>query len=453
MSIDEQVPTPHEDDPTVVAMAQAIGAQLRALPADDVRALHVRRAAAEAGAPSDRAPADVLGAATTAPARGPAGPGTGALGRPRTRTVRRLLPASALALVAVLAVVTWATQPSRDLPVIALGGAGAPMDAQADKSLSREAAVASDAPMTSMMWIAVDYEFILEDGARLAAGTGPAWRFAPPSDASAAAALLTSRFGLPTAVPSEWDPSTLVAQSADGASVTLMPTGDWYFGAAPDERMQWRCPEILPEARPDAPAQDGELTILPADGYECQPPPPATGVPTAAEARSLAIALFEGLGITGVRLEEPYVDEWSASVWGLVAVDGAPSDLGLYVGAGFGGDGRLQFANGSFARPVALGDYPTVSSEDALERLRAQLDPDLDAGGPVARPYPADIAPEGESETERQQVTVRLVAVDLVAQFAWTREGEMVLVPHYRFRDADGGEWWVVAIADRYLEG
>ena len=58
-----------------------------------------------------------------------------------------------------------------------------------------------------------------------------------------------------------------------------------------------------------------------------------------------------------------------------------------------------------------------------------------------------------EVPVERERITVRLVAADLIVQYAWTREGEMVLVPHYRFRDADGGEWWVLAIADRYLEG
>jgi hypothetical protein len=72
----------------------------------------------------------------------------------------------------------------------------------------------------------------------------------------------------------------------------------------------------------------------------------------------------------------------------------------------------------------------------------------------VARPAVSlEICHTGEVPVERERITVRLVAADLIVQYAWTREGEMVLVPHYRFRDADGGEWWVLAIADRYLEG
>ncbi len=446
MSIDEQRPT--AEDPRAIALAQAIGAQLRRPPHDDVRAQHVQRAAAAVSsatgdARDDRAPAGVLAAP----------PGTSRPGR--RRALRRLVPVSALALLAVVALATTLTQPSRDLPVIALGGGGVGAAMGGDAAMSREAAAASDAPMTSMMWIAVDYEFILEDGARLAAGTGPAWRFVAPSDRTGLAERLVSRFGLPTAVPSEWDPAALVSQTADGASFALMPDGEWYFSAAPDPRLEWRCPEFVPQAPP----AEGGITILPS--IECEPPPPAVGVPTASQAEALATALFAELGITGIRFQDTYVDDWSASVWGLIGVEGAPRDVGQYFGAGFGANGDLRYANGTFARPVRLGDYPTVGTEVALERLRVQMDPD--AGGAIARPYPApaDIepdlsdgrAPMGEVPVERERITVRLVAADLIVQHAWTREGELVLVPHYRFRDADGGEWWVLAIADRYLEG
>jgi len=446
MSIEEQPLIP--DDPKVLALAEAIGAQLRKPPHDEVRAQHVQRAAAAVGsatvdAGGDRAPAGVLATPT-----GTSRPG-------RRRALRRLVPVSALSLLAVVALVTTFTQPSRDLPVIALGGGGVGAPMGGDAAMSREAGAASDAPMTSMMWIAIDYEFILEDGARLAAGTGPAWRFVAPSDRIGLAERLASRLGLPTAVPSEWDPATLVSQTTDGASFALMPNGEWYFSAAPDPRLEWRCPEFVPPAPP----AEGEITTLPS--FECEPPPPAVGVPTASQAEALATALFAGLGITGIRFQDTYVDDWSASVWGLIGVEGAPRDVGQYFGAGFGANGSLRYANGTFARPVRLGDYPTVGTEVALERLRVQMDPD--AGGAIARPYPApaDIepgrsdgsTPAPDAAMEREQVTVRLVAADLIVQYAWTREGEMVLVPHYRFRDADGGEWWVLAIADRYLEG
>jgi hypothetical protein len=33
----------------------------------------------------------------------------------------------------------------------------------------------------------------------------------------------------------------------------------------------------------------------------------------------------------------------------------------------------------------------------------------------------------------------------------WTVSGEMLLLPHLRLTDADGGWWLVVAVSDRYL--
>jgi hypothetical protein len=477
MDIDPTTSTPHDGpedgdalDVVALELARALGAQLRVPPTEALRAAHVRSAAAAAAAATggpqasdghqeDRA---AVGAITDVPG--------GASRRPAARgrtggaraTRRRAIPTAAMALLAVVAVVTTLVGRSGpDLPVIALGG-GAPMTT-GDATMSREAASASDMPAVGMIWIPVDYTFVLEDGARVPAGTGGAWRFAPPADLAASAARLTARFGMPPAVPSEWDPAALTSQTSAGATLTLLPSGEWYFSAAPDPAMEWRCPEgepdIAPEPAPDVRPGEGEISILPA--FECEPPPPAVGVPSIAEARRLADALFAELGMTGIRFEDPYADDWSVNLWGLVPVPGAARDVGQYAGVAFGGSGRILFANGSLARPVALGAYPTVSSEVALDRLRAQL---AVTDAPSARPFEGEL-PGGDAATssddrstpgaaeERQQVTVRLVGVELVTQYAWSREGEMLLVPHYRFRDADGGEWWVIAIADRYLEG
>lgn len=456
VSMEPQTPGPSEADsdeldPVAVELARALGAQLRVPPSEAARRVHVADAAAAAAAGSsvipDRAAADVLADSAARRSQRPGG-----RGRPGgTRTARRrVVPAAAMVLLVLVAgVSTWVGRSGTDLPIIALGGAGAAAAmGAADAGMSREAAGAADAPMVDMIWIPVDYTFVLEDSARLPAGTGRAWAFAPPADLAASAALLAARFGMPALVPSEWDATTLQSQTPEGASLALMATGEWYFGAAPHEDMQWRCPEVAIDAAQDAPTGEGGISVLPA--YECVPPPPAVGVPSAAEARDLASALFAELGVSGIRFEDASVDDWSVNVWGLVPVEGAPRDVGQYFGIGFGGRGSILFANGTFARPVALGDYPTIGAEDALERLRAQMD--VSAGGPTARPYPADLAPSDVPE-ERQQVTVRMVTAELFTQFAWTQDGQMILVPHYRFRDADGGEWWVVAVAERYLTG
>jgi hypothetical protein len=441
------------DDAALLALAQAIGARLRVLPEAGLMAQHIERAAeaarrgTESGAGThsgpDRAPASESDASG-----GDAGRRPGAA-RPGGRAGRLRRLQSSLAAIAVLVagIATWVSSSRDDLPMIALGSmSGASAAAPGDAAMSREADVAADQPAVGFLWMPTDYTFILEESARVAAGTAPAWRFAAPGDLAALAERLSARFGLPALAPSEWDPATLTVTS-DAGSLTLSPTGEWYFGAAYDPAMEWRCPAD------DEPAR------------ECEPPPPAVGVPSTEEARRLAAALFDELGIGGVRLEDAFVDAWTASVWGLIGVEGAPRDVGLSVGAGFGGDGRIQYANGSFARAVGLGDYPTVSSEAALERFRLQLA--RDSG--TAQPYPADgpaadgprqdgasvlPAPGDDVErqdVERQQVTVRLVSAEVVLQFVWTADQQMILAPHYRFRDTDGGEWWVIAVEDRYL--
>jgi len=465
-------------DPALLALAEAIGACLRDLPDEELAAQHVRRAADAVRAASSPGVGSPTG--THRAVMPPARTGEQHMQRPRTHRVRGALRASrslqrgVLALAVLVAggavVEAWSSRSTDDLPLIALGpGPGLAAEASGDAS-SRESALAFGEPGIGLIWTPVDYLFILEDTARVAAGSSPAWAFVAPTDLTAIAVGLSGRLGLPALVPSEWDPATLTVTTDDG-SLTLMPSGEWYFSAAIDDSMGWRCPELDASATSSATSPDG-VTSLPA--FECEPPAPARGVPGADEARGLALALFDELGIADVRLLDVSVDDWTVHIWGLVEVAGAPQDVGPYVGVGFGADGRIVYANGTFSRPRSLGDYPTVSSEVALERLREKMAP----GGDAVQPYPATgAAKEGQVEggieggtiepdwpdtgpalppemapgSERQQVTVRIVAAELAVQYVWTASEQMILAPHYRFRAADGGEWWVIAVEDRYL--
>jgi hypothetical protein len=65
---------------------------------------------------------------------------------------------------------------------------------------------------------------------------------------------------------------------------------------------------------------------------------------------------------------------------------------------------------------------------------------------PTPEPLPG---PDGEVEIETRQV--RIVAISITYSWTWTADEQMVLVPHFVLTDADGGEWWIVGIADRYL--
>jgi len=100
-------------------------------------------------------------------------------------------------------------------------------------------------------------------------------------------------------------------------------------------------------------------------------------------------------------------------------------------------------------RPVSDGDGATVDPDGDT------VDEDAGVGGdtpitilPVPEPMPG---PDGELEIETRRA--RIVAITITYSWTWTADEQMILAPHFVLTDADGGEWWIVAIADRYLAG
>lgn len=363
------------------------------------------------------------------------------------------------------------------------GGSAAPMGDTGAAAGASRMAESGDAA-TSMWWTPTRYRFVLADGVGHPAGTGPAWRLVPPADRAAAAARIAAEFGLPDPVTPEWDPEALQSNGEDGSSLWFSGAGDWYYSAAYDESLSWICPELPPATSDPA---DGAATDAVELG-ECTPPPPLDGVPDDATARSLATELLGRLGHTQIRITSVNVDEWSAWVSAELTEEGVPAESGLMVGVGFGGEGRVTSAHGTTARVESLGAYPTIDAVEALVRLEQELSAWLD-GGPVARPLPApaddagsiaDESPAGDPEsreddtpvtilptpesppgppTEPQdlpepvEATVTIVAVEPITMISWSPEGTVLLVPHYRLIDQDGGWWFVVAVEDQYLAG
>lgn len=384
---------------------------------------------------------------------------------------RRALVAGGLTVVvAAVAVVGGLLRPSEELPSFSIGGGSGPMSAASSASPSASPMVETgDARADIMMWNPVDYVFELADGARFGASTGPAWRFDPPSDLVGAAAMLTTFFGLPTAIPSEWDERSLQAIGADGASLWVGAGGDYYYSGPFDPSTSWNCGEAI-ELRPgtlegaDAPTSDSAAPDAPdapdatSPQEECEPPTAPVGVPTLDVARVRTAALIAELGLSDARIIDGWADEWGASVYGVLEVSGVEGRAGIPFSFGFGADARVTYASASLARPVRLGDYPTVDAQTAADRLSGQLSWSSPRGEVGILPMPAPYQGEGDAgegaaaeEPVVETLVVTLVAVSIEASFVWTGDGTMLLVPHFVFIDSEGGEWFVVAVDDRYL--
>ncbi len=382
----------------------------------------------------------------------------------------RLAPAFAAIVLLLAIVVTPVLRGSgTDLPILSAAPGG-----------DRQAIAGADALMErggfdsapDKMWWPVQYLFSLADGVSFAAGNAPAWRLEVAGSRTQRANDLAALFGLAPAGPSEWDRDVLIAGDEAQRSVGLYPSGEWYYGnygAYP----QWSCSDgggaSSPPSTGDSDAVEPRETDKPrelVEPDECTPPPPATNLPSTSAAQQQARELFAAIGITDIAFETPYRDEWTVSLWGSLRFADLPEFTGQGVSVTFGNNGEILGAYGTLARLVRIGEYPTISAAEAVERLNAQFA--TDGGSATARPLPAidggdmpvsDTAmpepdrrgPADKDELEVHNVT--LVAVTMVPAPVWTKDGLTVIAPHYRFTDADGHEWWVAAVTDRYLDG
>lgn len=454
-----------EPRPSTVRLARAIGARLGARLPDgrrDVLAAQLAAAAQD-------------GHASAAPARWR-----------RVLLRRPVALVGALSAVAVLvAGVGVVTRTGDELPVLVLatGASGAQGPAMAmDAGIVPE--VARTSPMIEpgiALWQPTRYTFALADGVTLDVDRSAAWRFVAPDGVAAGAARLAAAFGLPAPAPSPDDPTSFMAQAEGGANLWVAANGDWFYGGPHDLWSVWDCPVIEP--RPADAVEDGAAD---ADGaatseevpapvaVDCVAPEPPAGVPSAARARELALALLDTVGLDDVRVTDVYADEWNAWVTVERDLPDGSGTSGLAYGVGFAGEEQVASASGTLARLERIGEYPLVTLADGLSRLEVELNAwlDQDPGTrptPLPAPSPEEIAPGDGSvsilplpedagdplppveEPEPVDRTVVVVEATLVTSMAWTPEGTLLLVPHYRLVDEDGAWWFVVAVEDGYV--
>jgi hypothetical protein len=392
-------------------LARAIAARLAAPVEPDLRARHVAAAAAaSAGAAAEGGSAGDA-AAPDRHARGRSTRPRRVSWSPRGALVPLAgLTAAAAALVVVLPGVTGPPSIRTDAGLAAASGRAA--DPAIDAA--PEAAMADAGPAaTSMM---VEVRFVLADGLVAPAARAGGWRLEPPGDLASATARLADAFALAPPRPSDWDPSTLVAEGPGGALLVVAPSGQWSFAG--------------PSGAPGPSGTDSAGADV-----------AGTDVPSAADAERLTRELLERAGITGVRITATTSDAFGAAVDGELVVAGAPAGTRVPFLTVLGPGDRPTFAMGTLARPRPTRDYRTADLATALARLGT-----VDDGAAAGRTDGADPAAGGPG------IVVRIVAVELVVAEAFGTDGSVLLVPHYRLTDADGGTWEVLAVDDRHFE-
>jgi hypothetical protein len=236
--------------------------------------------------------------------------------------------------------------------------------------------------------------------------------------------------------------------------------------------------ETIPGA--DVPAVTAPATDVVAP--DCAVPNPPAGVPTNDEALAKAKQLFAdwGYDVNSFQFDDPYADEWGASVNASLLLEGLKAPLMLSVG--FGENGTVTYASGYLATPERGADYPTIGAAAGLERLKAQnqfiggldrgtgvvkatdnvatadapLVPDTVNGiAPVVEPTIVPCEPEAATvdcaPTQIDSIIVTLNSVKPDLTMVWAADNTIWLLPAYTFGSADGGLYTVNAVEDAYI--
>lgn len=103
-----------------------------------------------------------------------------------------------------------------------------------------------------------------------------------------------------------------------------------------------------------------------------EPPAPPADLPSEEEARAIALDLLAATGLDTddavVTVDGPY-DAWYVMVE--PRIDDIPS--GLLASATVGSEGEVTSAGGYLGTPERLGDYPLLTTHDAIDRANAQM--------------------------------------------------------------------------------
>ena len=225
----------------------------------------------------------------------------------------------------------------------------------------------------------------------------------------------------------------------------------------------WANCVYAPEA---AASSSGSTDPVPAPTTSCEEP---TG-PDADASQQQAEQILATLGVNKDDVDwETSVQGPTTSVSAWQLVSGMRSQLAWNLTFS---DKGVQSAYGNAAGVTAVEGYPVVSPKDAVDRAN---DPQWRAFGPTpdwgtVYPMASDVvtreangtsspstpapAPtkDGRPVVQVPLTTVTLSGGDTALVQYWQLDGTLLLLPGYRFTDADGGAWDVISVAESAVD-
>ncbi len=171
---------------------------------------------------------------------------------------------------------------------------------------------------------------------------------------------------------SDVDPSAIGGGTSGSAGSAIACSSD----EAECEDLKLREEAAAREAEASAGAATTLVEPCPPDA-DCdfptpEPITPPEDLPSEAEARQIALDLFDGLGVdmddAELTVDGPS-DAWYVNVQ--PRIDGMLAS-GLYFYASVGSEGHITSAGGVLNTPERLGDYPVLDTHEAIDRLNEQ---------------------------------------------------------------------------------
>ncbi len=338
-----------------------------------------------------------------------------------------------------------------------------------NRAMSAESSVAGDASVGAKMimptWIQYEYDSsALSDQT----GNGQVYQLVLEGDYKTFLQSLADYFGVEGELrEEEWStkeyPTFAIGTPEKQVSVTWAGTGSFYFNSY--DPNSYRCEKKTVEQ------ENGE-------SYEiCEPISTPELIPSESAIRSKAAEIFKKFGLN-VASSKIRVDrsEWGASAVGAVQINGQDTALEWWIN--YDGAGKLTNVYGQLAKPVARGDFRTVSAKEAADRIKdgrwfgsppssvwnqqaAATGARLGAVEPAVDPMPVspepgtkDGATDGAENVEPKVeiVTLKLTSSEPQLLMIYDKSGGAWLVPGYLLKNDQGWFDAVISLQEGVIE-